>query len=153
LATLLLGDINTGTWPSRLGSNETLKYGLSSAGLRPKSDCSGKAQKQLYRKIDPSSRQRGSYKITNPQLSKRNFNFTGVLHKSFPDCACFPLSLLGNGSVETFTWQRTDARMEELLDALFHMRYVLGQRKGGDEATGGETPALWVPCKQPLPCQ
>jgi hypothetical protein len=29
-------------------SNETVKEGLSSAGLRPKSDCSGKAQKQLY---------------------------------------------------------------------------------------------------------
>jgi hypothetical protein len=29
-------------------SNETVKYGLSSAGLGPESDCSGKAQKQLY---------------------------------------------------------------------------------------------------------
>jgi hypothetical protein len=29
-------------------SDETVKYGLSSAGLRPKSDCSGKAQEQLY---------------------------------------------------------------------------------------------------------
>jgi hypothetical protein len=56
---------------------------VSSAGLRPKSDCSGKAQKQLYKYItDPSSRQRGRYKITNPQLSKENFKekqklFTG----------------------------------------------------------------------------
>jgi hypothetical protein len=28
-------------------SNETVKYGLSSAGLGPERDCSGKAQKQL----------------------------------------------------------------------------------------------------------
>jgi hypothetical protein len=32
-------------------SDETVKYGLSSAGLRPKNDCSGKAQKQLYSKL------------------------------------------------------------------------------------------------------
>jgi hypothetical protein len=35
---------------------------VSSAGLRPKSDCSGKAQKQ-----------RGRHKITNTQLSKGHF--------------------------------------------------------------------------------
>jgi hypothetical protein len=29
-------------------SNETAEYGLSSVGLGPESDCSGKAQKQLY---------------------------------------------------------------------------------------------------------
>jgi hypothetical protein len=29
-------------------SNEEVKYGLSSAGLEPESDCSGKTQKQLY---------------------------------------------------------------------------------------------------------
>jgi hypothetical protein len=46
-------------------SNETVKYGLSSAGLRPKSDCSGKAHQ--------SSRQRGRYKITNPQPPTENF--------------------------------------------------------------------------------
>jgi hypothetical protein len=41
-------------------SNETVKYGLSSTRLGPESDCSGKAQKQLYEWItDPSSRQRG----------------------------------------------------------------------------------------------
>jgi hypothetical protein len=44
--TLFLGDINTGTWPSRLGESQ-----MSSAGLRPKSHCSGKAQKQLYSKL------------------------------------------------------------------------------------------------------
>jgi hypothetical protein len=38
---------------------------VSSAGLRPKSDCSGKAHDQLYS-------QRGRYKITKPQLSKEN---------------------------------------------------------------------------------
>jgi hypothetical protein len=32
-------------------SDETVKYGLSSAGLRLKSDCSGKAQKQLNSKL------------------------------------------------------------------------------------------------------
>jgi hypothetical protein len=30
-------------------SNETVKYGLIFAGLGPQSDCSGKAQKQLYK--------------------------------------------------------------------------------------------------------
>jgi hypothetical protein len=30
------------------GSNETVKYGLSSAGLGPQSDCYGKAQNQSY---------------------------------------------------------------------------------------------------------
>jgi hypothetical protein len=29
-------------------SDETVKYGLSSVGLGPESDCCGKAQKQLY---------------------------------------------------------------------------------------------------------
>jgi hypothetical protein len=29
-------------------SNETVKYGLSSVGLLPESDCFGKDQKQLY---------------------------------------------------------------------------------------------------------
>jgi hypothetical protein len=47
---------------------------VSSAGLRTKSDCSGKAKKELYKFIiDPSYRQRGRYKVTNPQLSKENF--------------------------------------------------------------------------------
>jgi hypothetical protein len=46
---------------------------VSSAGPVPASDCSGKAQKQLYEKItDPSSRQRGRYKI-NAKLFKENF--------------------------------------------------------------------------------
>jgi hypothetical protein len=39
---------------------------LSYAGL------SGEDQQQQYI-TDPSSRQRGRYKITNPQLSKENF--------------------------------------------------------------------------------
>jgi hypothetical protein len=45
---------------------------VSSAGLRPKSDCSGKAQKPLYKQItDPSSRQRGCHTSRNPQSSDR----------------------------------------------------------------------------------
>jgi hypothetical protein len=59
---LFLGDINTGTWSSRLGESHKrqLNIAVSSAGLRPKSDCSGMAQKQLYKYITgPSSRQRG----------------------------------------------------------------------------------------------
>jgi hypothetical protein len=32
-------------------SDKTVKFGLSSAGLRLKSDCSGKAQKQFYSKL------------------------------------------------------------------------------------------------------
>jgi hypothetical protein len=45
---------------------------LSSAGLRPETDCFGEAQQQKQI-TDPSSRQRGRHKITNPQLSKDNF--------------------------------------------------------------------------------
>jgi hypothetical protein len=45
---------------------------LSLEGLRPERDCAGEHQQQQYN-IDPSSRQRGRYKITNPQLSKENF--------------------------------------------------------------------------------
>jgi hypothetical protein len=53
-------------------SNETVKYGPSSAGLGPKSDCSGKAQKQLYESITgSSSRQRGRPTARHPQLSNR----------------------------------------------------------------------------------
>jgi hypothetical protein len=44
----------------------------SSAGLGPESNCSGKAQKQLYELItDPSSRQRERTTSRNPQLSDR----------------------------------------------------------------------------------
>jgi hypothetical protein len=47
---------------------------VSSAGLRLKGDCSGKAQKQFNSKLhDPSSRQRGRYKIPKLQLSRGNF--------------------------------------------------------------------------------
>jgi hypothetical protein len=47
---------------------------VSSAGLRPKSDCYGKVQKQLYSKLQtrPLVREAAT-KITNPQLSKENF--------------------------------------------------------------------------------
>jgi hypothetical protein len=47
---------------------------VSSAGLRPKSDCSGKAQKQLYGKLQARPLVgEGRYNIISPQLSKRNF--------------------------------------------------------------------------------
>jgi ribosomal protein S4E len=42
---------------------------LSPLGLRPERDCSGEDQQQI---TDSSSRQRKSYKITTPQLSKAN---------------------------------------------------------------------------------
>jgi hypothetical protein len=53
LATLFLEDINARTWPSRLGESQMRQYNIavSSAELRPKNDCSGKAQKQLYSKL------------------------------------------------------------------------------------------------------
>jgi hypothetical protein len=72
--TLFLEDINTGTWLSKLRgvSNETVKYGLSSEGLGPQIDCSGKAQKQLYEyNTSPSSRQRRHPTSGNPQSSDR----------------------------------------------------------------------------------
>jgi hypothetical protein len=48
---------------------------VSSAGLRPKSDCSGKAQKQLYSKLQtrPLVREGAAKKKTNTQLSEGNF--------------------------------------------------------------------------------
>jgi hypothetical protein len=64
------------TWPSRLGESQMKQQnmGVSSAGLRPKSDCSGKAQKQLYSKLQTRPLVRmGSNKITNAQLSEENF--------------------------------------------------------------------------------
>jgi hypothetical protein len=45
---------------------------LSPAGLRPERDWAGEDQQQLWI-TDPSSRQRGRYKITIPQLSKEHF--------------------------------------------------------------------------------
>jgi hypothetical protein len=45
---------------------------LSPAGLRPERNCTGEEQQQ-QQITDPSSRQRGRYKITKPQLSKENF--------------------------------------------------------------------------------
>jgi hypothetical protein len=45
---------------------------LSPAGLRHELDCAGEDQQQQLI-TDPSSRERGRYKITNPQLSKDNF--------------------------------------------------------------------------------
>jgi hypothetical protein len=44
---------------------------LSPARLRPERDCTGDVQQQ-EQVTDPSSRQRGRYKITNAQLSKEN---------------------------------------------------------------------------------
>jgi hypothetical protein len=46
---------------------------VSSAGLRPKSDCSGNFQKQLYSKLQtrPLVRE-DTITITNPQLFKEN---------------------------------------------------------------------------------
>jgi hypothetical protein len=44
--TLFLRDTNMRTWPSRLGESH-----MGSAGLRPASDCTGKAQKQFYKFI------------------------------------------------------------------------------------------------------
>jgi hypothetical protein len=47
---------------------------VSCVRLRPKCDCSGKAQKHLYSKLQtrPLVRE-GATKITRPQLSERNF--------------------------------------------------------------------------------
>jgi hypothetical protein len=47
---------------------------VSFAGLRLKSDCSGKVQKQLYSKLQTHPHVReGATEITNPQLSEGNF--------------------------------------------------------------------------------
>jgi hypothetical protein len=46
-ATLFLGDMNTGSWPSRLEESQELEQQnmvLSPAGLRPERDCAGEAK-------------------------------------------------------------------------------------------------------------
>jgi hypothetical protein len=45
---------------------------LSVEGLRPERDCAGEANQQ-QEITDPTSCQKGRHKITNPQLSKKNF--------------------------------------------------------------------------------
>jgi hypothetical protein len=60
-------------------------------------------------------------------------HLNGVLYKSLPS-VCVPvcvslLSLLGNGSVNTFPRQRIHATIEELLDASFCMRSVSYERR------------------------
>jgi hypothetical protein len=49
-ATLFLGDINTGTWPSRFGRTWNLRQQdivMSPAGLGPQNECAGKDPQQL----------------------------------------------------------------------------------------------------------
>jgi hypothetical protein len=46
---------------------------VSSVGLRPKSLLWQGPEAIVQQITDPSSRQRGRYKITNPQLSEGNF--------------------------------------------------------------------------------
>jgi hypothetical protein len=75
-ATLFLGDINTGTWPSRLGESQMrqVKCGLEFCGTLTKEWLLWQGPEAIIQKItDPSSRQRGCYKITNPQLFQENF--------------------------------------------------------------------------------
>jgi hypothetical protein len=74
-------------------SYETVKYGMSSAGLGPQSDCSGKAQMQPYEYItDTSPSQRGRPRARNPPLSNRKQNSghglqMGARHQDRPaDC-------------------------------------------------------------------
>jgi hypothetical protein len=57
---------NSLKWDSKV------RISVSSAGPRPKNDCSGKDQKQLYSKLQIRPLVRGRYKLTNPQLSKEN---------------------------------------------------------------------------------
>jgi hypothetical protein len=47
--TLFLGDVNTGTWPSRLGESRIRdsKCGHESRGTRKENDCAGEDQQQL----------------------------------------------------------------------------------------------------------
>jgi hypothetical protein len=71
-------------------SDETVKYAVSSAGLRPKSDCSGKAQKQLYSKLQtcPLLRE-GATKLQTrnclKEISRRKKNWSQV-----PDACLTP---------------------------------------------------------------
>jgi hypothetical protein len=46
---------------------------VSSAGLRPKSDCSGKAQKKLYGKLQTSPLVREGAKNNKPATVERKF--------------------------------------------------------------------------------
>jgi hypothetical protein len=63
-------------------SDETVKYGLSSVGLQPKSDCSGKAQKQLFSNLQtrPLVRE-GATKLQTRnclKISRRKKNWSQV---------------------------------------------------------------------------
>jgi hypothetical protein len=61
---------------------------VSSVGLRPKSDCSGKAQKQLYSKLQtrPLVREDASHKETqNRQTENKNLDMGS---RWAPDCLC-----------------------------------------------------------------
>jgi hypothetical protein len=64
-------------------SDETVKYGLSSVGLRPQSDCSGTAQKQLYSNLQtrPLVRE-GATKLQTrnclKDISRRKINWSQV---------------------------------------------------------------------------
>jgi hypothetical protein len=55
-----------------VSSIEIIKYGLESRGTKTRTGLRWLDQQQQYI-TDPSSRQRGYYNITNPQLSKENF--------------------------------------------------------------------------------
>jgi hypothetical protein len=78
-ATLFLGDINTRTWPSRLGESQirdSKNVVMSPAGLGPENDCAGEAQKKLYTTYS-SSRQKGCYIRTITESVQLENKITG----------------------------------------------------------------------------
>jgi hypothetical protein len=87
---------------------------LSHAGLRPERECAGKDQQQ-QQITDPSSRQGGRYKITNPQLSKENFKEKEKLVTD-PDGGLTP-GRLTVGRKITLTLTLTTNRLESTMNS------------------------------------
>jgi hypothetical protein len=71
-ATLFLGEINTGTWPSKLGDSQKQRQNMlmGPVGFRSEKGCADDAQQKL-KTTDPTSRLRGC-PTTHLQLSKNN---------------------------------------------------------------------------------
>jgi hypothetical protein len=72
-ATLFMGEINTGTWPSRLGESHKWRRWtmlVSSVRLGSEGGCAGDAGQKL-KTTDPTSRQRGRPTSTKPNLTKK----------------------------------------------------------------------------------
>jgi hypothetical protein len=124
---------------------------VSSARLRPKSDYSGKGPEAIVQQItDPSSRQRGRYKITNPQLSKGNLKEKEKLvagPRRMPDTKTdWPIGRLTVGSKLTSTSTEADGGSR-----LFTPRPLYDQGIS-PQGAGWITELVWTLWNKGSPC-